>query len=211
MLVLLDLDGTLMDPAVGITRCLAHALTSLGRPVPDDAALRALIGPPLQDAFAAMGMSAAQVDDAVSLYRERFATVGMYENVVYEGILELLSGLVGAGATCALATSKAEQFAQRIVEHFGLAPYLALVGGASMDGARRHKQDVIGHVLRQVVVPSRAFMVGDRAVDVHGAREHGLRAVGVTWGFAALGELEAAAPDALVRTPAELLQVLLTG
>jgi len=212
VLVLLDLDGTLMDPAVGITRCLAHALTSLDLPVPDAPSLRALIGPPLQDAFAAMGLSATEVDDAVALYRERFATTGMYENRVYDGIVDMLGGLVDAGATCAIATSKPEHFAQQIVEHFGLAPFLSVVGGASLDGTRRHKDDVIGHVLRRLPGPrTGAVMVGDRAVDVAGARVHGLRAVGVSWGFAEPGELEAAGPDAVVHTPAQLLPVLLEG
>lgn len=212
MLVLLDLDGTLMDPAVGITRCVTHALTSLHLPVPAVPALRALIGPPLQDSFAAMGLTAAQVDDAVALYRERFATTGMYENRVYDGILDVLEGLVASGATCALATSKPESSAQRIVDHFGLAPFLTVVGGATMDGTRRHKVDVVGHVLGRLPEPrTGAVMVGDRAVDVAGARLHGLRAVGVSWGFAEPGELEAAGPDAVVHTPAQLLQVLLDG
>ncbi len=210
MLVLLDLDGTLTDPAVGITRCLAHALTSLDLPVPPMTALRALIGPPLQDSFASMGLTAEQVDDAVRLYRERFATTGMYENRVYDGIVDVLRGLVEAGATCAIATSKPEHFAQQIVEHFGLAPFLSVVGGASMDGTRRHKDDIIGYVLGRLPGPrTGAVMVGDRAVDVSGARAHGVRAVAVSWGFAEPGELEAAGPDAVVHTPAELLQVLL--
>lgn len=212
MLVLLDLDGTLMDPAVGITRCFAHALTSLDLHVPPMTALRALIGPPLPDSFASMGLTAPQVDDAVALYRERFATTGMYENRVYDGIVDALGGLVDAGATCAIATSKPEHFAQQIVEHFGLAPFLSVVGGASMDGTRRHKDDVIGYVLERLPGPrTGAVMVGDRAVDVAGARVHGVRAVAVSWGFAEPGELKAAGPDAMVHKPAQLLPVLLAG
>lgn len=202
--VLLDLDGTLVDPFDGITRCVRHALVGLGHPVPDD--LRSFIGPPLQEGFAAVGV--ADVDRAVALYRERFKGVGLYEHVVYDGVPEALAALVGAGLRLCLATSKPEPFALRILEHQGLLPLFAGVAGATLDGTRRHKADVVAHALGLLdVAPEGTVMVGDRVQDVDGARAHGVRSVGVSWGYAEPGELDGA--DAVVGTPAELLALLL--
>lgn len=214
--VLLDLDGTVTDPYDGITRCILHALDGLGLPAPDEPSLRRVIGPPLQDGFAALGVAPGQVDEAVRLYRERFSTTGLYENRVYDGIPELLDDLRGAGRRLALAPSKPEVFAQRVLDHFGLADQFDVVGGATLDGTRRHKGDVIAHVLAATgSTPTsteaqghRAVMVGDRAQDVLGAQAHGLRCVGVRWGYAEPGELQAAGADPVVSTPAELLQAL---
>ena len=210
--VLLDLDGTLTDPYDGITRCVLHALAALGHPAPDEAALRGMIGPPLQEGFASLGVPVAQLDEAVRLYRERFSTTGLYENRLYDGIPELLDDLRAAGRRLALATSKPEVFAQRILDHFRLADRFDVVGGATLDGTRRRKADVIADVLAATgstgPVRDGAVMVGDRAQDVLGAQAHGLRCIGVRWGYAEPGELEAAGADPLVSTPAELLAAL---
>ncbi|MCW2607608.1 MAG: family hydrolase [Frankiales bacterium] len=204
MLVLLDLDGTLIDPYDGITRCVRHALDALGHPAPPD--LRSFIGPPLQESFAALGVP--DVDRAVALYRKRFTGVGLYEHVLYDGVRPALTALVGAGLPLALATSKPEPFAVRILEHQGLLPLFDAVAGATLDGSRRSKADVVGHALRQIGVPgSDAVMVGDRVQDVDGARAHGVRSIGVRWGYAEPGELAGA--DALVSTPAALVALLL--
>lgn len=219
--VLLDLDGTLTDPYDGITRCILHALDGLGLPAPDEPSLRRVIGPPLQDGFASLGVAPGQVDQAVRLYREGYSTTGLYENHLYDGIPELLGDLRRAGRRLALATSKPEVFAQRVLDHVGLAEHIDVVGGATLDGTRRHKADVIAHVL--AVIDStgtsaqaqtgasihRPVMVGDRAQDVLGAQAHGLRCVGVGWGYADPGELQAAGADPVVSTPAELLQALI--
>lgn len=208
--VLLDLDGTLTDPYDGITRCVLHALAGLGLPAPEEPLLSRVIGPPLQEGFAALGVPAGQLGDAVRLYRERFTTTGLYENRVYNGVPEVLDELRAAGWRLALATSKPEVFAQRVLDHFGLADRFDVVGGATLDGARRHKADVIAHVLDRSGSPSGvgerpAVMVGDRAQDVLGAQAHGLRCVGVAWGYAEPGELKAAGADPVVSAPAELL------
>ncbi len=168
--------------------------------MPDD--LRRFVGPPLQEGFAALGLDPGQVDEAVRLYRERFTDVGLYENRVYDGVPEVLSALSAAGVRLGVATSKPEPFATRIVDHFGLGPF-DVVAGATLDGSRRSKADVVAHALQTLEAGT---LVGDRVQDVDGARAHGLRAVGVTWGFAEPGELDGA--DALAACPADLLALL---
>ncbi len=207
MLVLLDLDGTLTDPYDGISRCVVHALERLGLPVPGEQALRDVVGPPLEEGFAGLGVPADLVGEAVALYRERFTVRGLYENRVYDGIPAALQVLQGRGDRLAVATSKPEPFAVRILEHFGLAESFVLVGGATLDGSRRHKADVVGHVLASLG-ETEAVMVGDRAQDVLGAAAHGLPCVGVSWGYARPGELAAAGARLVVDAPAELPDAL---
>ena len=174
-----------------------------------ESVLRSFIGPPLQDTFTALGLDEAAVVQAVALYRERFSERGLYENEVYEGVVQALVALRAAGHRLAVATSKPTPFAERIVAHFELRQYLDLVAGATLDGARRHKADVIGFALAELAVPaSEAVMVGDRAQDIDGARAHGMRSVGVRWGYAEVGELETAGASAIVASPGDLVNVL---
>ncbi len=209
MLVLFDLDGTLTDPFEGISGSAAHALSRLGLPQLSADQQRAFIGPPLQDSFAAVGLDEAAVEDAVRLYRERFTETGLFENRVYEGIPEALTALAAAGHTLAVATSKPTPYAEQILVHFGLRTHLAHVSGASLDGAVRHKADIIGAALQALDVrPADAVMVGDRAQDVMGARAWGVTSIGVGWGYAKPGELDRAGADRVVATPAELVSVL---
>ncbi len=208
--MLLDLDGTLTDPYDGITRSVSHALDRMDLPPLDERQLRAFIGPPLQDQFAALGLDGRQVATAVALYRERFTDRGLYENRVYEGVPEALAALRAAHLRLAVATSKPTLFAKRIATHFGLSEHLDLVAGATMDGARRKKADIISFALTALCIdPDDAVMVGDRAQDVFGARAHGMRSIGVAWGYAEPGELESAGADAVVTTPADLVEALL--
>lgn len=205
VLVLLDLDGTLTDPYEGITKSVSYALERLGLPPLTPDRLRAFIGPPLQDQFASLGLNAEMVDRAVSYYRERFAERGLFENQVYEGIREALGDLGAASHRLAVATSKPTHFAQRIVDYFGLGVHFELVAGATLDGSRRHKADVIQYALTTLGTDAgEAVMVGDRAQDVLGARAHGMRSIGVQWGYAEPGELAAAGADTLVDEPIEL-------
>lgn len=208
--VLFDLDGTLTDPQIGITRCLAHGLAAVGMPVADPASLRPYIGPPLIEGFGAMGVPVDRIDDAITAYRERFVTVGMFENALIDGIDELLGALGAAGARLAVATSKPEPFAITILEHFGIAGAFEVIAGATLDNRRRHKEDVIAHALDSLAYPdpADAVMIGDREHDVHGAREHGVASIGVLWGYGSSGELDDAAADEIVDT-VEALQALL--
>jgi phosphoglycolate phosphatase len=209
--VLFDLDGTLTDPAVGITRSLAHAFVAVGRPVPDAGALLGLIGPPLVDAFAAMGMAGDEIDSAIRAYRERYAATGLFENALVPGVEALLDELVAAGVRLAIATSKPEPFAATILEHFAIADRFDAVAGATLDQRRRHKDEVVLHALELLGLPPIAgtVMVGDREHDVHGAAQHGVRTIGVLWGYGPRAELAAAGAWRVVQTPAELRDVLL--
>ena len=210
--VLFDLDGTLTDPAAGITRSLAHALEAVGRPVADRSSLRALIGPPLVDAFAAMGMTDAEIDVAIAAYRERYTTVGLYENALIHGIDALVRDLHTAGVRLAIATSKPEPFAATILEHFGLLDHFAVVAGATLDHRRRHKDEVVLHALEHLGLPdvSGVVMVGDREHDVFGAAEHGIATIGVLWGYGSKDELARAGAAAIVATVDELRDALRT-
>lgn len=211
MLILLDLDGTLTDPYDGITRSVAHAMARLGLPPLEERELRSFIGPPLQDRFAALGLDDDGVRRAVSAYRERFSERGLYENRVYDGVEPMLRALGAESLRLAVATSKPTPFAERILTHFDLADHFELVAGATVDGARRDKGDVIAFALGELGVDAAdAVMVGDRAQDIGGARAHGMCSVGVRWGYAEPGELEAAGADVIVKTPVELVELLLS-
>lgn len=206
---MLDLDGTLTDPYDGITRCVTYAVEGLGLQRLAERQLRSFIGPPLQDQFASLGLDEVDVERAVELYRDRFRDVGLFENRVYDGMPEALAALADVPLRLAVATSKPTPFAQRIVEHFGLDVHLDLVAGATLDGSRRKKADVIRFALTTLAAdPADAVMVGDREQDVAGARAMGLPSIGVRWRYAEPGELETAGADQVVGTPQELVNAL---
>jgi phosphoglycolate phosphatase len=209
--LLLDLDGTLTDAAPGILNCIRYALDSMGVEHPDDAAMRTFLGPPLVPTFRDhFGMSAADVDTAIALYRERYHDVGLFENEVYDGIPDLLAILDQRGLTLAVATSKPTYSATRILEHFDLAQYLAFIGGSDLEGIRHDKAAVIAHTLAELALLGRLpdgasiIMVGDREHDVYGARSHGIDTIGVLWGYGDADELQDAGAVALAATPDEL-------
>jgi phosphoglycolate phosphatase len=206
MLILFDLDGTLTNPYDGISAGIRHAFQSLGVSVPSEAVLRSMIGPPFQESFPAHGIAAHQLDDAIAAYRDVYDHGGkLLDATVYDGVEHALDALLGQGHQLALATSKPEGPATRIVEHFGFSHRLSFIGAATADGTRRHKGDVIGHVLHHTGATNDAtVMIGDRDVDVLGARQHGLRAIGVRWGFSHEGELDALQPDAIAEHPLDL-------
>lgn len=204
---LLDLDGTLTDPKEGITRSVQHALTRFGIPAPDLDLLTPYIGPPLEDSFVALAhLGRAQAREAVEVYRERFADVGVFENVLYDGITDELDRLAAEGWQLAVATSKPTVFAERILAHFDLSDRFAAVAGSELDGSRRHKSEVIAYALRalgQAPGPD-VVMVGDREHDMRAAKACGLRAVGVTWGYGTVRELLDSGADRLVDRVPEL-------
>ena len=208
--VLLDLDGTLTHSEAGIIASFRHALAQLGMAVPD-AAISRCIGPPLVDGFAALGVDAGRIDDAVALYREYFAVRGIRENRLYPGVGEMLAVMATAGARLALATSKLTKFADQILEQFGLSALFEAVSGSTPDGSRLHKEEIVDHALCELgrPDPSTVVMVGDREHDILAARHHGICSVGVTWGYGSTAELTAAGADLLVSTPEELLELVL--
>lgn len=205
-IVLFDLDGTLTDPAVGITASFAAGLTAVGIEPESAGKLERFIGPPLQDSYATFGLDEATVEAAIAGYRQRFAAGGMFENEVYDGIPELLGALKADGWILAVATSKPEKFTNLILRHFDLYDFFAVIAGATMDGSRRNKYDIIVHALAQIDhrPEDRIVMIGDRAVDIEGAHRANISAIGVVYGYGSPEELIAANPEALAGSPAEL-------
>ncbi|WP_019312865.1 HAD family hydrolase, partial [Streptococcus mutans] len=190
--ILFDLDGTLTNPALGITNSLAYALEKFNIEVTDKKELYRFIGPPLQDSFENFyHFSKEDSLKAVDFYRDYFRHKGLYENEVYQGIPDLLERLKAQGKKLLVATSKPEEFARQILKHFELFDYFDLVAGASMDGSRRLKGDVIAHALTSAQVSdlSAAIMIGDREHDIIGAKKNGLDAIGVLYGFGNREEL----------------------
>ena len=209
--LLLDLDGSLTDPGVGITRCIHHALVALGRTPPTVESLTWCIGPPLQTSFAQLldTDDALEVARAVELYRERFRAVGLLENEPIPGIHEALAQLRAHGHRLVLATSKPRLFATRIARHFGFDAQLEAIFGAELDGRRSDKAELIGHVLRAVgLEASGAVMVGDRSHDIVGARANGLDSIGVLWGYGDAAELTTAGATWLAHEPADLARLV---
>lgn len=200
-----DMDGTLIDSAVGITRCVAHALLRMGLEVPADAELRRWIGPSLRTSFAPLLHDAARVEEAVEHYRERFETQGWAEHELYTGIDEAVRALHAAGHRLAIVTAKNEPHARKIAAHLPFGHLFEDVIGATPDGSRSHKPELIEEALRRLVLPpERCVMIGDRHMDIEGARHHGMRNIGVLWGFGGEVELRAAGAVQLASSPAQL-------
>ncbi|MCR5106937.1 MAG: HAD family hydrolase [Lachnospiraceae bacterium] len=207
---LFDLDGTLTDSAPGITNSVMYALNKYNIRVSDRRELYTFIGPPLTDSFMTQfGFSKDQALEAISYYREYYKDTGIFENSVYEGIPELLSGLKKRNAFIALATSKPYEFAVRILEHFELYQYFDHVGAATMDGSIAKKTDVIKNLLSELNIPdlSSVLMIGDRDQDIDGAKANSLKSVGVLWGFGTREELEGSGADYIISKPEELLSI----
>ncbi|MGY1639583.1 HAD hydrolase-like protein [Geodermatophilus sp. SYSU D00703] len=208
-LVLFDLDGTLVDSTPGIWASVRVAAAALGRSEPTPEQLRGMVGPPLQDGFAlVLGVPPDDVPRAVAAYRAHYAAGALLDVSVHDGIPELLAGLRAAGATLAVATSKPETFAVRVLAHTGLLAAFAGVHGATLDGAVRHKDQVVAAALAAHPGGRDPVLVGDRAHDVLGAAAHGLPCIGAGWGPAPDGELEDAGAAVVAATPAEVLTAL---
>lgn len=203
--ILLDLDGTLIDPAPGILGCCRHALKALGCPVGPEEDLRWVIGPPPRASFARLLGGRGDLEEAVRIYRARYGETGLFEAAVYPGVVETLAALRARGHTLLLCTSKARPFAERIVEHFALAPWLAGVYGAELDGRLDDKGDLIAHLLEaERIKPEAAVMVGDREHDMRAAARHGMAGIGVLWGYGDEAELRRAGATTLIAAPEEL-------
>ena len=212
--LLFDLDGTLTDPKIGITTCVQYALRHFGIEEPDLDKLEGFIGPPLADSFQQFyGFNEKQAKEAIQAYRERFNTVGLYENEIYPGIPEMLARLKNAGKKLAVASSKPTVYVQKILQHFGIEQYFDVIVGSELDGTRSQKEEVIKEALRQLyqgekIENDKAVMIGDRKFDIQGAKEFGLISVGVSFGYASPGELEQADADYIADTVAELEELL---
>ncbi|AOW94753.1 HAD family hydrolase [Rhodococcus sp. WMMA185] len=207
-----DLDGTLTDSAPGIHGGFRHALAVIGQPEPTDEMIDSVIGPPMIDTFRSLGLEEDLVQQAIAAYVERYDAVGWAQNSPFDGIEEVLARAQRSGRRLAVATSKSERFAVRILEHFGLAHYFEFIGGSSDDGLRRAKSDVIEHSLHNLgvtVAPgstANVLMIGDRDHDVLGAARWGIPTVFVEWGYGFPAEADRA--HASARTVADLGRML---
>ncbi|MEP3277140.1 MAG: HAD family hydrolase [Stappiaceae bacterium] len=206
--VLFDLDGTLTDPFPGITKSIQYAMDRLGRTVPDQADLRFCIGPPLQESFAQLLESddASEIDQAVTFYRERFSSTGIYENVLYDDVPECLERLKKAGLKLFVATSKPKVFADRIVRYFAIDHYFTGIYGAELDGRFSDKSQLIAHLMAEEELrAANTVMIGDRKHDLIGAHANNIRAVGVSYGYGTQDELAGEKPVTVVSSPKEII------
>lgn len=209
--VLFDLDGTLTDPGEGITNSVMYALKKYGIDVEDRRTLYKFIGPPLHESFENFyDFSEEEAQRAVSYYREYYSEKGIFENVLYDGMKEVLEQLAKSGKQLMVATSKPEYFANQILEHFGIAEYFSFVAGANMDGSRTKKEDVIAYALQQCkqVDVSEILMIGDRKFDILGAKKFGIDSAGVLFGYGEKQELEDAGATYLIERPKDIAELL---
>ena len=206
--VIFDLDGTLTESEPGITKSVQYALEQMNRPPLDAATLRRFIGPPLRESFIAVaGMAEDEADEAVRIYRERFSTVGWMENSVYEGIAPLLRALKAGGAYVAIATGKPEVFSRKIIDYFGLAPYIDRLEAITLSDHHADKVALVRRALPERY--ERACMVGDRAGDMEGALGNGIDGIGALYGYGTREELEDAGARFIAASVNALRDILL--
>lgn len=205
---LLDLDGTLVDSGSLIVEHLAGAIAAAGLPVPERAVLETFVGPPFEVALPAIGLTAEQTREVILGYRRTYDPVAATHTPVYPGVPAMLARLHAAGVRLALATSKPEHLARSIAAGTGLDAHVTEICGSDDTVGRIGKDKVVAEALRRLAIDPAAdqvIMVGDRHHDVDGAAAHGVRCIGVAWGYAQPGELagaELVVPDvaALERT-----------
>ena len=208
--VIFDLDGTLTDPGIGITRSIQYALGKFNIQASAES-LYKFIGPPLRESFTKyFGFSSEQAEDAVAWYREYFSETGIFENTVYPGIPELLSGLQKRGCMVYLATTKPLVYAERILVHFDIRRYFDGLSGSRLDGTNGDKSELIAGIIsgNSISDPMTAVMVGDRKYDIEGAKNNGVASIAVGYGYGEPGELAEAAPDFTASSVAELSLIL---
>lgn len=209
--ILFDLDGTLTDPKEGITKSAQYALSRLGIDEPDLEELTSFIGPPLHVSFEQFyGLGPSEVERAVMYYRQNYKESGIYENVIYDGIPELLKFLKDKSKQLVVATSKLTVFAEQILIHFEIDQYFDHVVGSNLDGSRSNKAEIVEHAIRKFNGSPKSdfIMVGDRKHDIVGANANGIDSIGVKYGYGSQEELVQANATHLVDTVDELFNLL---
>ena len=206
--IFFDLDGTLTDSGEGIMNCATLALEHFGLPVPSREEMRVFVGPPLDQTFIKFGVPAEKAQEAIEVFRGRYRTVGKFENFPYPGIREALQTLKAQGHRLFVATSKPEILANEVLNHFDLTQYFEKIVGATLDGSRSHKADVITYLLSLTGDVGQTVMVGDTAYDVLGAAEHGIPTIGVAWGYGKITDMEQAGAIAIAHTMEEMVALL---
>ena len=211
--ILFDLDGTLTDPREGITRCIQYALGRFDKAIPPWEQLTWCIGPPLKASFEQLLNTSDQtmLDLALVHYRKRFSEKGLFENTLYPGVVSALDDLQTAGFKLFLATSKPRVFARRILDHFKITPYFHRVYGSELDGRLSDKGILIAHIIEQEKLdPTSTVMVGDRVYDIEGGKENNVMTAAVAYGYGTRDEIDAAQPDVVFETIADLSKTMLS-
>ncbi|MCL2698202.1 MAG: HAD hydrolase-like protein [Oscillospiraceae bacterium] len=214
--ILLDLDGTLTNPIEGISKSINYAMEKMNKPPVPEERIARHIGPPLRDGFMQnLGFTEDEAELAVELYRERYMPTGLYENVLIEGAQELLERLSAAGKTIAMATSKPEEMAVRLMEHFNLLKFFNFISGASMSADGRHsKTEIIEHALETLAISgdklSRTVIVGDRYHDIEGAKNTGIASIAVLSGFGSREEFEEHGAGYIAENLPEACEIILS-
>lgn len=209
--VLFDLDGTITDSGAGILNSIRYTLKKYNIVIEDETELNKFVGPPLHDSFINFcGFSPEESVKAVEYYREYYREKGIYENELYDGVEAMLQELVNAGKKIILATSKPEVFAVEILRYFQIDKYFDFAGGATMDGVRSKKADVIAYALEKGSVTdlSSAVMVGDREQDIFGAKEAGIDSIGVLYGYGGKAELQSAGATYIAGTVKDVIKLV---
>ncbi len=201
--ILFDLDGTLTDSGEGITKCAQYAFQKLNLKSPSLDDLRIFVGPPLARSFAQKGVPKEKIDTAITYFRERYQTIGKYENIPYHGIKELLAQLKNEGYQLFTATSKPEILAKEILSHFELDSYFVAICGASLDHSRETKEAVIAYLLKKYPIQN-AIMIGDTSFDVYGAAKFNIPCIGVDWGYGNCSDMKKAGAITTVSSIDEL-------
>ena len=202
--IFFDLDGTLTDSGEGIINCATLALEHFGIPVPSREEMGVFVGPPLDQTFIKFGIPKDKAQEAIDVFRSRYLVVGKFENNPYPGIHQLLDKLKKQGHRLFVATSKPEVTAVEILHKFELACYFEVICGATLDGTRVHKADVIAYLLGKIGAPEDILMVGDTEFDVIGAAAHGIKTIGVSWGYGKVSAMEQAGAIGIAHTMDEL-------
>jgi phosphoglycolate phosphatase len=209
--ILFDLDGTLTDPAPGFIKSIRFAFNSLEIDLPSDKQIASYIGPPLNETIKALlgPGHESKHPDVIKRYRERYSSMGLFENSVYDGILETLEALHASGSPIYVATAKLSVFATRILDHFDLTRFLSGIYGSELDGTYSNKQHLLEHLLRdERLDPGDTIMIGDRSYDITAAIANSVKPIGVSWGYGSLEELTNAGAEKIINEPHELLYAL---
>lgn len=213
--VLLDLDGTLSDSEPGIVRSMQWAFELEGFEVPSVEQVRSVIGPPLELGLPSLGIPDDALSRVINRYRSRYEEIGLFENELYDGVIEMLDGLAAAGLSLSIATAKPERTALRIIEYFGLTARFEAIVGATYTPERRAKAQVITHTLGLLGIPvtyphmaDEVIMVGDRDHDVLGALQNGMPCIGVAWGYGSPEELLTSGAVAMAETPRGVVRLV---
>jgi len=210
--ILFDLDGTITDSGEGITKSVQYALKYFDILVNNLEDLHKFIGPPLKESFKEYyKFDDEKANVALVKYREYYADKGIYENSLYDGIIDVLDTLKKNNKTIILATSKPEVYAKQILEYFKIDKYFFFVAGSDFDETRVKKGDVIKYALEGAKVSdlSKVIMVGDREHDIIGAKENNIKSIGVLYGYGDVIELTQARADYIAKNTKELLNIIL--